>query len=54
VISGMILTRNDNYFTRVLKKKYNVELSEDPDLFFSRIPTTAKGITCGINATGFF
>jgi hypothetical protein len=24
----------DNYFTRVLKKKYNVELSEDPDLFF--------------------
>jgi hypothetical protein len=32
----------DNYFTRVLKKKYNVELSEDPDLFFFTHPYNGK------------
>jgi hypothetical protein len=32
----------DNYFTRILSLKYNVEISEDPDLFFFTYPYNGK------------
>ena len=34
--------KEDNYFTRVLSKKYKLEISDDPDFYFFTHPYNGK------------